>query len=178
MEEGRTSDPVVFWPIGIIRTPFETLENMPIQPTGAAGVEGEVRVFPEFAEGLADLDGFSHVILIYQFHKAGPVKLRVTPFLDNTERGLFATRAPSRPNPVGLSVVRLTGVEGRTLFVRDVDVLDKTPLLDVKPYVPRFDSPGFDTPENVRCGWLEKSADKADKARSDGRFTGGEGPEK
>lgn len=172
MENERRSDPIVFRPIGIIRTPFAALENMPIQPAGAAGVEGEIRIFPEYAEGLNDLEGFSHVILIYHFHKAGPVKMRVTPFLDNTERGLFATRAPSRPNPMGLSVVRLSGVDGCTLTVRDIDVLDRTPLLDIKPYVPRFDSPGFDAPESVRCGWLEKGAGMAKEARSDGRFTG------
>lgn len=154
-----------FQPIGVIRTPHDKKEGMPIQPSGAAGIHGTVEVAPEFAEGLADLDGFSHVILVYQFDRSEGFDLTVVPFLDTVPRGLFATRAPRRPNPIGLSVVRLEKVEGRTLHVEGVDVLDGTPLLDIKPYVPEFDAPPAD-----RTGWLDDAADAARTRRSDRRF--------
>lgn len=153
-------------PIGMIYTPFKSLEDMPIQPAGARGVEGTIVLRPGLASGLRDLDGFSHLILIYHFHKAVGHDLEVVPFLDKTPRGLFATRAPRRPNPIGLSVVRLMRVEGETVHVEDIDVLDTTPLLDLKPYVP-----AFDTPEGrVRTGWLEQSGSRARQVRSDDRF--------
>jgi tRNA-Thr(GGU) m(6)t(6)A37 methyltransferase TsaA len=158
-------DDIRYRSIGVIRTPFTEREGMPIQPAGARDVAGEVHLDPELAEGLQDLDGFSHIYLIYHFHQSSGYSLRVTPFMDDVQRGLFATRAPRRPNPVGLSVVRLQGVEGNVLRVLDVDVLDKTPLLDVKPFVPRFDAP-----EACRCGWLEENARKSEHARSDDRF--------
>lgn len=136
---------------------------MPIQPSRARGVRGAVVVFPEFAEGLADLDGFSHIILLTHLHRAKPYRLRVVPFLDTVERGLFATRAPSRPNPIGLSVVRLLKVDGNRLEVEDVDLLDETPVLDIKPYVP-----DFDRSVDIRLGWLEEARRRA--GRSDARF--------
>ncbi|MFH1681052.1 MAG: tRNA (N6-threonylcarbamoyladenosine(37)-N6)-methyltransferase TrmO [Candidatus Eisenbacteria bacterium] len=156
---------IEFKPIGVIRTPFKELEGMPIQPTGAAGVRGTVEVLPDLAEGLEDLEGFSHVVLIYHFHRAAPPKLRVTPFLDSEKRGVFATRAPSRPNPIGLSVVRLVRVEGATLHVENVDILDGTPLLDIKPHVPDLDAPRAD-----RLGWLERRRRAASKKKADDRF--------
>jgi tRNA-Thr(GGU) m(6)t(6)A37 methyltransferase TsaA len=140
-------------PIGVIRTPFTVQAGTPIQARFAVGVEGTVELAPEFAEGLADLDGFSHVILLYAFHASSGFNLRVTPYLDKQARGLFATRAPRRPNPIGLSVVRLLGIEGTLLRVADVDMLDGTPLLDIKPFVPDFDHrPG------VRTGWYRQAA--------------------
>ncbi len=156
---------IVYRPIGIVRTPFKTLENMPIQPSGAKGAEGIVQLEAEYEDGLKDLDGFSHIILIYHFHKSIGYSHRVVPFLDDVERGLFATRAPKRPNPVGLSVVELKSVEGAVLRVVNIDVLDGTPLLDIKPYVPNFDAQG-----PVRTGWLENAAKKATGKRSDKRF--------
>jgi tRNA-Thr(GGU) m(6)t(6)A37 methyltransferase TsaA len=108
-----------------------------------------VEVYDDYVEGLADLDGFSHIILLYHFHESSGYRLRVKPFLDNQKRGLFATRAPWRPNPIGLSVVRLVQVEGSKLTVEDVDILDNTPLLDIKPYVPEFDQR-----TKTRLGWL------------------------
>jgi tRNA-Thr(GGU) m(6)t(6)A37 methyltransferase TsaA len=153
-------------PIGVIHTPFQTPEGTPIQPRGAAGVEGKVEVFPEYVEGLSDLQGFSHIYLIYHFHLAKPFSLQVKPFLDDKPHGLFATRAPSRPNPIGLSVVELIDIENHTLRIRDIDVVDQTPLLDVKPYVPEFD-----TREPTKLGWLEKKAKKLEKAIDDGRFS-------
>lgn len=152
-------------PIGTIHTPHLERAGMPIQPSGARGVRGTVEVRPGFEAGLRDLDGFSHVILIYWFHESGPAKLEVVPFMDDETHGVFATRAPKRPNPIGLSVVRLESVAGCTLHVTDVDILDGTPLLDLKPYVPEFD-----TPQDVRTGWLEPAAGKSQRKRSDDRF--------
>ena len=142
--------PVTLHPIGVIRTPHHQGEQTPIQPVFARGIEGRVEVLPRYADGLRDLEGFSHVWLIYWLHKASAPRLKVTPFLDDTERGVFATRAPCRPNPIGLSLVRLQRREGNVLYVEDVDILDGTPLLDIKPHAPRFDRR-----ENVRCGWLD-----------------------
>ena len=138
---------------------------MPIQPSGAAGVRGTVELFPEFADGLKDLDGFSHLILLYHFHESRGYKLIVTPFLDSEPRGVFATRAPKRPNPIGLSIVRLVQVRGYTLDIENVDILDGTPLLDIKPYVPEFDHQ-----ENCRIGWLEQVRGMAKAKKSDDRF--------
>ena len=150
-------------PIGVIHSPFREPAGTPIQAAMAEGVEGRVEVFPEYAAGLKDLDGFDRIWLVYQFDRAPPPRLVVTPFLDDVPRGVFATRAPCRPNPIGLSAVRLERIEAGVLYVRDVDILDGTPLLDIKPYVPRFDH--F---EVRRCGWLDHVAD--DRAVADDRF--------
>ena len=154
-----------YTPIGVIRSPFTDPVGMPIQPGGARGVTGTVEVFGEYRAGLADLDGFSRIILIYPFHRSEGWSLAVTPFLDDRPRGVFATRAPRRPNAIGLSIVRLLGVRDGELAIGDVDVLDGTPLLDIKPYVPAFDS----YPDE-RSGWLAGSADRVGPAKSDGRF--------
>ena len=152
-------------PIGVIHSPFKEPKGTPIQPTAAKGAPGIVEVFPEYAEGLKDLEGFSHIILIYHFHLVRGYKLRVKPYMDNELRGIFATRAPSRPNPIGLSVVRLVKVKGNILHVEDIDIVDGTPLLDIKPYVPQFD-----VREVERIGWLERRIHKLPKARDNGRF--------
>ena len=152
-------------PIGVIHTPFTNLEGMPIQPTGAAGVKGTVEVFEKYCPGLKDLEGFSHIILMYYFHGSSGFNLSVIPFLDLQPRGLFATRAPKRPNPIGLSVVQLDKIENGVLYVQNVDILDSTPLLDIKPYVPEFDAP-----KKVRIGWLEKARKTALRKKSDDRF--------
>lgn len=154
-----------FQAIGTIHTPFHDREGMPIQPAGAREVEGNVELRPEYEEGLRDLDGFSHVVLLYHLHRSRGFELSVVPFLDTEPRGLFSTRAPRRPNPIGLSVVELLRVEGPTLHVRGVDILDGTPLLDIKPYVPDFDEP-----TEFRLGWLEEARRKASERRADGRF--------
>lgn len=138
---------------------------MPIQPPAAKGVKGTVTLFPQYQSGLADLEGFSHLILIYHFHLVEQVKLKVKPFLDTQQRGLFATRAPLRPNPIGISVVRLEKVDGNTLYIQDVDIVDGTPLLDIKPYVPDFEpKPPF------RTGWYEAHQGKVENTRADDRF--------
>lgn len=156
---------ITYTPIGIIHSPFKKPKGTPIQPPGARGAEGSVELFPEFVGGLKDLDGFSHIILIYHFHLAKRPSLLVKPFMDDQPHGIFAVRAPSRPNPIGISVVRLVKVEGSVLHVEDVDVVDGTPLLDIKPYVPEFDPP-----EVERRGWLEKNVRKLSASRDDGRF--------
>ncbi|MEJ2756845.1 MAG: tRNA (N6-threonylcarbamoyladenosine(37)-N6)-methyltransferase TrmO [Anaerolineales bacterium] len=157
---------VCFEPIGVIHSPFLQREGMPIQPAGAAGVRGTVEIFPQYAEGLADLDGFSHIILLYQFHQVTGASLKVRPFLDTQPRGLFATRAPKRPNPIGLSIVRLVEVEGNIVRIENVDVLDGTPLLDIKPYIPDFDQP-----EVTRTGWYGTAKRDVTTTRADDRFT-------
>ncbi|MBU2489441.1 MAG: tRNA (N6-threonylcarbamoyladenosine(37)-N6)-methyltransferase TrmO [Proteobacteria bacterium] len=158
---------VVYRPIGIIESPFTEPAGMPIQPTGEGAARGRAVLDLEYAPGLADLSGFSHVILLYHFHRSPGPRLTVVPFLDDTPRGVFATRAPARPNPLGLSVVRLVSVTGNVLELDGVDILDGTPLLDVKPYVPAFDSR-----PDAACGWLEKSLEKARTRRADDRFIG------
>jgi len=152
-------------PIGVIRSPFKEPKGMPIQPTGARGVAGTVRVYPDYAEGLRDLDGFSHIFLIYHFHLSRRYSLMVEPFLDDTLRGLFATRAPNRPNGIGISVVRLVEVEGCTLYIEDVDIVDSTPLLDIKPYIPEFD-----VREVERIGWFANKVEKVAETEADERF--------
>ena len=156
---------ISYRPIGVIHSPFTEIEGMPIQPTGASGIRGTVEVYPEFVEGLKDLEGFSHIILLYHFHRVRGAKLVVTPFMDSQPHGVFATRAPKRPNPIGLSIVRLLGIEQNVLHIENVDILDGTPLLDIKPYVPEFDQHRAD-----RVGWLEQAKGRVQSRRSDGRF--------
>jgi tRNA-Thr(GGU) m(6)t(6)A37 methyltransferase TsaA len=151
--------------IGTIHTPFTDLSDMPIQPTGETSAPGTAHLDPRYIPALKDLEGFSHVILIYHFHRSKRVDLTVTPFMDSEPRGLFATRAPTRPNPIGISIVALHGIDGNILQLGNVDILDGTPLLDIKPYVP-----DFDTPKDVRSGWLENSTRNVRQARSDDRF--------
>ena len=152
-------------PIGIIHSPFKELNGMPIQPAGAAGIKGTVEVFAQYHAGLKDLEGFSHVILLYHFHRSRGFDLHVVPFMDSQPRGLFATRAPKRPNAIGLSVVRLDKVEDGVLYIQNVDILDGTPLWDIKPYVPEFDAQ-----VKVRTGWLETAKKTVSNRKSDDRF--------
>jgi tRNA (adenine37-N6)-methyltransferase len=163
---------ITYEPIGIIHSPFEGIENVPIQPVAAIGILGTVEVFAEFVAGLKDLEGFSHMILLYHFHRVTQSRLVVIPFLDRHPRGVFATRAPTRPNPIGLSVVRLLGVEGNILQIENVDVVDGTPLLDIKPYAPEFDHY-----EVERTGWLAAASGRVAETRSDDRFDGRAGEE-
>jgi tRNA-Thr(GGU) m(6)t(6)A37 methyltransferase TsaA len=152
--------------IGIIHSPFKEPKGTPIQPSGAKGINGTVEIFPDYAEGLKDLEGFSHIILIYHFHLSKKSSLKVKPYLDDEVHGVFAMRGPSRPNPIGISTVHLLRIEGTTLSIQDVDIVDGTPLLDIKPYVPEFDRG-----EVQRTGWLEKKVQKLGITKDDGRFT-------
>lgn len=152
-------------PIGVIKTPFTSKDKIPIQ-AGKSDIVAEVEVFPKYSPGLDSLDGFSHIILLYWFHRAKSPKLKITPFLDTQERGLFSTRAPSRPNPIGLSIVKLIQVQSNTVTFQGADMLNDTPLIDIKPYVPEFD-----IQLDATSGWLTDSlsADKHDYL-SDDRF--------
>jgi tRNA-Thr(GGU) m(6)t(6)A37 methyltransferase TsaA len=156
---------IIFKPIGTVSSPFKKPQGTPIQAAASKEAQGVIDILPEYQEGLQDLEGFSHLILLYHCHLSAGFSLKVKPFLDEETRGVFATRAPSRPNPIGFSVVRLERVAGTRLYIREVDIVDGTPLLDIKPYVPRFDSR-----EGVRCGWLEKNLEKLKRIRDDGRF--------
>ena len=155
---------IEYHPIGVVRSPHRVASGMPIQPSRAKGVLGTVEIDPEYEEGLADLDGFSHIILLCHLHLVTGYRLKVVPFLDTEPRGLFATRAPSRPNPIGLSVVRLIAIDGPRLQIEGVDLVDGTPVLDIKPYVDEFDSV-----TEIRRGWLE--AARRRRVDSDDRFT-------
>jgi tRNA-Thr(GGU) m(6)t(6)A37 methyltransferase TsaA len=169
MRDGTRFNPPT--PIGVVRSLFSEVAGTPIQPVFAADARGRVEVFPEYAEGLRDLEGFERIWLLYLLDRSPGGKLRVVPFRDDTERGVFATRAPCRPNHIGLSCVRVLAVEGGVISIADVDILDGTPLLDIKPYVPAFDAfPGS------RSGWYEKKS--VNRTLADGRFAVGEGETK
>jgi tRNA-Thr(GGU) m(6)t(6)A37 methyltransferase TsaA len=157
---------IKYKPIGIIHSPFKEPKGTPIQPAGAKGINGIVEIFPEYAEGLTDIGGFSHIILIYHFHLSKGSSLIAKPYMDDEMHGVFAMRGPSRPNSIGISVVHLIKVEGNRLHVRDVDIVDGTPLLDIKPYVPKFDMRQVE-----RIGWLESNVHKLSESTDDGRFT-------
>lgn len=142
---------ITYRPIGIIHSEHAIAERTPIQPVYAKGCKGHIEVFPEFVQGLRDLGGFSHIYLIYHFNREPQVELIVKPFLQDEERGIFSTRAPNRPNAIGLSVVELLGIDNNILYLNNVDILDCTPLLDIKPYTARFD-----LHDVVRNGWQDE----------------------
>ena len=161
-----TESDIHYTPIGIIHSPFKEVKGTPIQPAGAEGIEGSIEVFPHYVQGLKDLEGFSHIILLYHFHLAGEPRLTVTPFMDSIPRGVFATRSPQRPNTIGISVVRLIKIEKNILHIKDIDIVEGTPLLDIKPYVPDFDGRDVE-----RIGWLKDNIQKLNVAKDNGRFT-------
>jgi tRNA-Thr(GGU) m(6)t(6)A37 methyltransferase TsaA len=136
-------------PIGVIHSPFASKESCPIQPIYAAGAEGRVEVFKEFEAGLKDVETFTHIYLLYQLDRAGKIELVRETFLDDVPHGIYASRHPCRPNSIGMSIVKLIKRELNFLTVEGIDVLDGTPLIDIKPYVPRFDSI-----ESASEGWI------------------------
>ncbi|RLD05758.1 MAG: tRNA (N6-threonylcarbamoyladenosine(37)-N6)-methyltransferase TrmO [Chloroflexi bacterium] len=156
---------ITYSPIGIIHSPFTELSGMPIQPTSESSAEGYLEIHPEFIDGLKDLDSFSHIYLIYHLHEVHQGKLQITPFLDKEPHGIFATRAPSRPNPIGLSLVKLIRIEGNLIYVDEIDILNSTPLLDIKPYIPQFENTN-----EIRVGWLKKVREEIKTKNSDTRF--------
>jgi tRNA-Thr(GGU) m(6)t(6)A37 methyltransferase TsaA len=160
-------DKITYEPIGIIKSPFKELKGMPIQPVGACGVKGEIHIKEQYTEGLTDLEEFSHIILIYHFHLSNGFSLKVKPFMDDKKHGIFATRAPKRPNPIGLSVVALDKIIDKILYISNVDILDGTPLLDIKPYIPQMERR---EDEDLCIGWFEDNHHKATDMRSDNRF--------
>lgn len=159
-------EPIIINPIGVIRTPHTDIKNMPIQPIAAEGIKGYIELLPEYAAGLKDLEGFSHITLVYRFHKIEGFELEVIPFMDTEKRGIFSCKAPKRPNAIGISTVKLVAIKGNIIHIEQVDMLDGTPLIDIKPFYPRYDNR-----ENVTIGWLEKNKDlPLDKLRADERF--------
>ncbi|MFP4356635.1 MAG: tRNA (N6-threonylcarbamoyladenosine(37)-N6)-methyltransferase TrmO [Phycisphaerae bacterium] len=160
-DEGQAA--VELQPIGVIHSGWDQPQGTPIQPRMAEGAGGWVDLFEPYAEGLGDIEGFERIWLIYHFHRTSAMKLTVTPFLDTQSHGVLATRSPARPNGIGMSCVRLVACNGRRLELADVDIVDGTPLLDIKPYVPKFDR--FDVD---RCGWID--AARASRSLADDRF--------
>lgn len=157
---------IVYQPIGIIHSPFRDREGMPIQPAGAQEIPGWIEINDNYTEGLRNLEGFSHIILLYHFHLSNGYDLEPIPFLDKVKRGVFATRVPRRPNSIGLSVVRLVGVKGRLIKIENIDVVDGTPLLDMKPYVPAFDAIS-----DATSGWVKGKEERLRDIRADDRFS-------
>ena len=156
---------ILYKPIGVVHSPFKYPKGTPIQSSAAKSINGTIEIHKEYQDGLTDIEGFSHLILIDHFHLSAKAVLKVKPFLDKKAHGLFATRAPVRPNPIGFSVVKLKRVIGNVLEVEDVDIVEGTPLLDLKPYVPEFD-----VRRDCRIGWLEGCLDKVRNVKDDGRF--------
>jgi tRNA-Thr(GGU) m(6)t(6)A37 methyltransferase TsaA len=156
---------ITYKSIGVIHSPFKDTKGMPIQSSAAQGIKATIDLNPEYAAGLKDLAGFSHIILLYHFHRSKGYSLKVRPFLDKNRHGVFATRAPRRPNPIGISVVKLLNLTGNVLEIEDVDILDGTPLLDIKPYVP-----AFDVKRAKRIGWLTKTVNRVYVTKADERF--------
>jgi len=159
-----TPDPITMRPIGVIRSPFRATQGMPIQTVAAADAEGELEVLEEFAPGLRDVEGFEYLILLTHLHQATE-KLEVVPFMDTVGHGVFATRAPARPNRIGLSIVRLLALQGRVLRFAGNDMLDGTPVLDIKPYVPRLD-----VRETERIGWFTRGLQRLPSTLADDRM--------
>jgi tRNA-Thr(GGU) m(6)t(6)A37 methyltransferase TsaA len=157
-------DKIELKPIGLIHTPFQKAEGTPIQPAKGKGVKGWIEVDAAYAEGLKDLDGFERIWLLFWCHRAAAYKLHVKPYMDTQLRGLFSTRAPSRPNPIGISCVKLRSVKGNRLEIEDVDMLDGTPLLDIKPYTNKFDHFQVN-----HCGWID-NVNKDAQTKADNRF--------
>lgn len=156
---------ITFQPIGIVHSPFKNPEGTPIQPIAAIDTEAIIEVFPEFSKGLTDLEGFSHIYILFHLHLAKKKELMVVPFLDNTAHGVFATRSPGRPNSIGISVVCLDKIIDNKLYVKNIDILDGSPVLDIKPYIPQFDV--FNTTKN---GWYDNKKTKLEEQKDDGRF--------
>lgn len=157
---------IIFEKIGTIYSPFKSKEGMPIQSNGAIGVKGKIELNLDLIEGLNDLSNFSHIILIYQFHKSNGFELMTKPFLDNKKRGVFATRAPKRPNAIGMSVVKLLEVKNNILLIDNIDVLNETPLIDIKPYIPEFDIHQVE-----KVGWTKNKIANLNTIKSDKRFS-------
>ena len=155
---------IFYTPIGIVHSEFKEKINVPIQSI-FSNSKGIIEIFPEFSEGLKDLEGFSHIFLIYDFHLSKGFSLKVKPFLDDVERGIFSTRAPKRPNNIGLSILNIDGIEGNKILVSGIDIIDKTPVLDIKPFVSHFDMRG-----DVKDGWLSNKVENKEYV-SDNRFS-------
>lgn len=156
---------LTYKPIGVVHSQFKEPKNVPIQSVASKGITGTIEIYPEYIEGLTDLEGFSHIILLYHFHRIKDSSLMVKPFLDDKLHGVFATRSPARPNKIGISIVQLKGIENNILQIQDIDILDGTPLIDIKPYVPKFDCR-----KTAKIGWFSDKISKLETTKDDGRF--------
>jgi tRNA-Thr(GGU) m(6)t(6)A37 methyltransferase TsaA len=156
---------LTYKPIGVVHSPFKEPKNVPIQAVASKETKGTIEIYPEYIEILRDLEGFSHIILLYHFHRIKDSSLIVKPFLDNKLHGVFATRSPARPNKIGISIVQLNGIENNILQIQDIDILDGTPLIDIKPYVPKFDCR-----KTAKIGWFSDKISKLETTKDDGRF--------
>lgn len=165
MEEDAEKAEVCIEIIGTVHSPFEKSEGTPIQPTAAKDAKGTIEIKPQFKEGLSDLEGFSHIVVLFGFHLSNDYRLKLKPYLDDTPRGLFSTRAPKRPSQIGLSIVRLDKIEGAVLHITGLDMLDGTPVLDIKPYIP-----SLNPSEPVKLGWLEKAHKHFGHKKADNRM--------
>lgn len=153
-------------PIGIIYTPHKDVKNVPIQPIAADEYEGRIELLPEYVDGLKDLEGFSHITLFFHFHKIKGFELQVIPFMDTVKRGIFACKSPKRPNAIGLSTVKLIRIENNILYIQQVDILDGTPLIDIKPFFPKYDNR-----IDAKAGWLDAKGNiPLENMRADERF--------
>ncbi|WP_338357974.1 tRNA (N6-threonylcarbamoyladenosine(37)-N6)-methyltransferase TrmO [Yeosuana marina] len=160
------SKQIIINTIGIIHTPFNSIKGMPIQPFAAEGVKGHIELFPEYTQGLTDLEGFSHITLVYHLHKINGYDLMVKPFMDNKEHGIFATKSPKRPNAIGISTVKILEIKHNVIHIEMVDMLNGTPLIDIKPFFSKFDNR-----TDTKSGWLDNQGDiPITKLRSDERF--------
>ena len=159
-------DKITYEPIGVIHSYFKQKEDVPIQAALSEESKGQIEVYPQFQLGLKDLEGFSHIIPLYHFHLSKGFSLLNKPFLEEVEHGIFSIRAPKRPNPIGISIVKLEKIENNILYIKDVDIIDGTPLLDIKPYIPQFDA--VETP--IQTGWMQDNSKSVVDKRSDDRF--------
>jgi tRNA-Thr(GGU) m(6)t(6)A37 methyltransferase TsaA len=155
-----------FQSIGVVHSEFDTPQGTPIQAAANDSASGTIEIFPDFHQGLQDLEGFEYIYVLYVFDRAAESTLLVQPFLDKNSHGVFATRAPRRPNAIGISVLKLHRIENGMIYVDDLDMLNGTPVLDIKPFVPQFDNRSTD-----RIGWLKKTVAKMDETLDDGRFS-------
>ncbi len=156
---------IIYKPVGIIHSPFKNIEGVPIQPAAANGIKGRIELYKKYTQGLLGLGGFSHIILIYHLHLSKDYSLKVIPFLLDSEQGVFATRAPKRPNPIGISVVKVERIRRNIIDIANVDIVEGTPLLDIKPY-----ASSFDNVKNEKIGWLSERIKDVNNVRSDNRF--------
>ena len=162
---GINRNTISYQPIGIIHSPFKESKGTPIQPVASPNSKATVEIFDEYVGGLTDIEGFSHLILIFHMHLTKESSLKVIPFLDTVEHGVFATRSPGRPNPIGFSVVQLEKVNGNIFYISGIDIIDGTPLLDIKPFVP-----AFDVRKANKIGWFEMKDIEIATTKDDGRF--------
>lgn len=161
----NTDKYIEFKVIGRVFSRFTEQKGTPIQGRMAPEETAEIEIFAEYAAGIKDLEGFSHIYVFFKFDRTLENKLLVKPYLDTNERGVFATRSPLRPNPLGMTIVRLDRVEGNRLFVSGVDILNNSPVIDLKPYIPDFD---YHQPEKI--GWYADNKARAEKVLADDRF--------